>query len=66
MAHDGEARRRTAQREEGGHQSEAEARRAAGEGQSAEGLEGGAPKSAEDLAVEALNARKVEDRSQRA
>jgi hypothetical protein len=66
MTQDDEARRRATQRERGGLESEAEARRAAGAGQSAEGLDRGAPRSAEDLAVEAVDARKAEERAHRA
>lgn len=62
MAHDEEARRRMAPRERAGHESEEEARRAARPGASAEGTERGSPRSAEDLAVEAANARKADER----
>jgi hypothetical protein len=65
MAHDDEGRRRAAQREQAGHESEAEARRAARPGESAEGIERGAPRSAEDLAVEAANARKADERKRK-
>jgi hypothetical protein len=55
--------RRDLGREHAGHESEDEARRAGG-GQ-AEGTERGAPKSAEDLAVERVNADKADERERR-
>ncbi len=57
--------RRDPERERTGHESEDEARRTGPGGKHAEGTESGAPKSAEDLAVERVNADKSEERERR-